>query len=73
MCICVCIYIIFFFELEQKATFPGSFSWWRKQGSQRMGSLVEGLAAREAVPAEEQSAGALCFGEAASTENRNPL
>lgn len=81
-CAPVCAYVytyiynfVFFFELEQKATSPGSFSWWRKQGSQRMGSLVEGLAAREAVPAEEQSAvaGALCFGEAASTDNRNPL
>lgn len=40
-----------------------------------MGSLAEGLAAREAVLAEEQSAagGALCFGEVATTDNRNPL
>lgn len=38
-----------------------------------MGSPVEGLAAREAVPAEEQSAAgdALCFGEVSTTDNGN--
>lgn len=75
--VCVRVYnFFFFFELEQKATSPGSFSCWGRQGSQGMGSPVEGLAAREAVPAEEQSAAgdALRFGEPPQIiENRNPL